>query len=315
MATATVQFNLDDPFKILDDCECFIEYIINEKLHKGQKAVIEAIYSGQYKTVTVCCGRRWGKSKVMSRVATHLSSTNLDKKIGIVAPTYDQACIIFEEMEQLIERNWIIKDLVQKVKRSSPLRIDFKTGCSVHFRSADVPKHLRGRSYHMVIIDEAAFIDEDTIKNVIEPMLADYDGMMVMISTPFGKNHFYEAFLKGQKKINGYISFQYPSWENPFISHEFLERKKKDLGEESPVWLQEYCAEFIDDVNSVFPLNDVMKNIEDIQYIDSAEQGRRYAVGVDLAKEDDFTVISVLDITEKPYKLVYLERFKFPSLF
>jgi phage FluMu gp28-like protein len=313
MAAVAAQFKelleLDDPFKILDNLEYFAKYILHEEFHEGQKEVIKALYSGKYKTIVVCCGRRWGKSKLMSRIALHLACTNFDKKIAIVAPTYDQACIIFEELEELIERNWIINDLTAKIKRSPPLEIKFKTGSRIYFRSAEIPKNLRGRAYHMVIIDEAAFIDEDIIKNVIEPMLADYDGLLVMISTPWGKNHFYEAFLKGQQKLNGYISFRYPSWTNPFISRDYLERKKKDLGEDNPVWLQEYCAEFIDDVDAVFKLEHIMRNVINAEMLKAGLPNRRYAMGVDLAKDQDYTVITILDITEKPYQLVYFERF------
>jgi phage FluMu gp28-like protein len=37
--------------------------------------------------------------------------------------------------------------------------------------------------------------------------------------------------------------------------------------------------------------------------------GRRYVMGVDLARHVDFTVIVVLDVTHVPYRMVHMDRF------
>ncbi len=298
-----------NPYKIIDDCETFIDVIINENLHDAQKQILNTVFQG-YTSITACCGRRFGKSKLMTFLLIYLACTRLQRKFAVIAPTYDQSRIIFEEMRQYIETNPILNDMKKKITESPYPKIQFKTMSSIVFKSADVPKNLRGRSYHLVILDEAAFIDDATVKNVIEPMLADYNGILIKISTPFGKNHFYDTFLLGQQKIQGNISFQFPSWVNPYISQEYLERKKAELGEDNPIWRQEYCAEFIEDSNNVFKWEHISKNIDErIELIDEAPRGRRYTIGVDLAKYQDYTVISVLDITEKPYKLVHFERF------
>jgi len=49
--------------------------------------------------------------------------------------------------------------------------------------------------------------------------------------------------------------------------------------------------------------------VKDFQIEGMLLPNRRYAMGVDLAKDTDYTVITILDITEKPYELVYFDRF------
>jgi len=311
MATAQSKIKeLPNLMKIIEDCITFIKYIIRDKPHKAQERIIEALFSGKYRVITACCGRRFGKSKLMVYILIFLGCTRLNRKFAVIAPTYDQSRIIFEEMRYYVETSQVLKGMVKRIKESPYPKIEFKTGSSVVFKSADVPKNLRGRSYHLVILDEAAFIDDATVKNVIEPMLADYNGILIKISTPFGKNHFYDTFLLGQQEIQDNISFQFPSWINPYISQEYLERKKAELGEDNPIWRQEYCAEFIDDINNVFKWEHISKNInERIELLEHGSYGRKYIMGVDLAKYQDYTVITLLDITEKPYKVIHFERF------
>jgi len=295
--------------KLKTDLEFFISVFLGEQLHEAQRQIIKAVFDG-YKVITACCGRRFGKSKLMAFLLIFLCCTKRREKYAVIAPTYDQSKIIFDEIRQYVERSKTLQKLVKKIVESPYPKIEFKTGCIIDFRSADVPKNLRGRSYHLVILDEAAFIPDDTVKNVIEPMLADYNGVLIKISTPFGKNHFYESFLKGQQRIQGHISFQFPSWSNPFISHEYLEMKKAELGEDNPVWRQEYCAEFIEDSNNVFKWEHIAKNIDErIELLEKGIWGRKYAMGVDLAKYQDYTVITILDVSEHPWRLVYFERF------
>ena len=125
-----------------------------------------------------------------------------------------------------------------------------------------------------------------------------------------GKNHFYDTYLKGQsKEFEDYSSYRFPSIANPHISHEFIEKKRREYGENSIIFRTEYLAEFVEDQNAVFRWQDIQKNIANIELIERGEQNRSYAIGCDLAKYQDYTVIVILDVTEKPFKLVNFQRF------
>ena len=60
----------------------------------------------------------------------------------------------------------------------------------------------------------------------------------------------------------------------------------------------------------MFRWADIQKNVDSsIELIDSAENvSKQYVIGCDLAKYQDYTVIIVLDVTEKPYRLGVLLR-------
>jgi len=296
--------------KLKTDLEFFIEKILKEKLHHAQQKIIDAYNSKKYKTIIVAAGRRFGKSKLMAFLLIFLCSTQKNKKYAVIAPFYSNARIIYREIKNYIEKNNILSKLVKRTVESPYMAIEFKTGCTIDFRSADNPTSIRGESYHLVILDEAAFIKDDVVKYVIKPLLLDYDAPLIEISTPNGYNHFYESYLMGVNKQNRHISFKFPSWDNPYISNRAIEEIKQEVGEDSPVWKQEYCAEFIDDNEAVFKWEYIQQCIDGtINLLKSGEKGHQYVMGVDLAKFDDYTAITILDVGVKPYKLVYFERF------
>ena len=114
----------------------------------------------------------------------------------IVAPTYDQSRLIFATVERLALGSRVTRP-VAKVTRTPYPRLTL-AGSLIMARTADEDgRNLRGHSADRVIIDEAAYVRDSVVTEVIAPMLADRNGRLVMISTPFGRNHFYRAFMRG----------------------------------------------------------------------------------------------------------------------
>jgi len=284
-----------------NDPVLFAEKFFGWKAHEAQKEILRA--KGQ--TITIAAGRRFGKSEAMAIASLFFAFKHPNTIQFIIAPTYDQATVIFETMLKFLSKSpW--QGLIEKVKYSPYPILKFLHGSEIHARSADKYHNLRGRKAHRVILDEAAFIKDEAVYEVIEPMLADYNGQMIKISTPYGKNHFWESWVKGKEKVPGYVSFQFPSSANPYISHEFLETKKQEYGETSLRWRVEYLAEFVDEQDVVFPWRIIEDAIEDYTVPIEPTANQRYLMGVDVAKYEDWTVIIVLDETGR---LVYFERF------
>jgi phage FluMu gp28-like protein len=254
-------------------------------------------------------GRRFGKTKAMAFSANHYAITHPDSIQFILAPSYNQANIMFWEITTLLSKS-IMVHLVERIYKTPFSKIIFKNGSEIHARSTTKPEYLRGHKAHRVILDEAAYISDEVISQVVEPMLADVNGSWIKIGTPFGKNHFYDSYLKGQsEEFEDYSSYHFPSTVNPHISREFIEKKKKEYGENSIIFRTEYLAEFVEDQNAVFRWQDIQKNVANIDFQDKGESGRLYVIGCDLAKYQDYTVIIVLDVTEIPFKLVHFQRF------
>ena len=292
--------------QILRDPVLFTKFFLNYDPHPAQ----EQILRDKHKFITVVAGRKFGKTKMVAFYVIWYALTHPEHRILITAPSYQQSRIIYRECGRLLRRS-ILSCLVESDLKTPFPQIQFKNGAEIQFRSTQNPDLLRGEEAHLIIMDEAAYIKDEVVTEVLEPMLLVTNGGWIKISTPAGHNHFYDTYLKGQsEEFPEYSSYRFPSTANPYVSQEFLELKKKELGEHSIAFRTEYLAEFVEDQNAVFRWQDIQKNITNIELIDRATHiSRQYVIGCDLAKYQDYTVIVVLDVTEKPYKLVHFERF------
>ena len=287
------------------------------------------------------CGRRWGKTEAAAiDVATYAIANNGSVQM-IVAPTYDQSRLISDTIERLLlMRDEIRRDT--KVTKTPYPDIRYKRS-RIMARTADEDgRNLRGHSADRVIVDEAAFVRDRVIEEVIGPMLADRDGQLVMVSTPFGRNHFYRAFVQGmvdgqwlmvneeqpseQSGINHQTStinhqrqsrvrsFRFPSVANPHISREYIEHQREILSERQ--FKVEYEAEFADDQNSVFAWSDIQAACSGGVM---GQWGTGVMVaGIDWARYSDYTAVIVLETATLtmdpgpstiPFRVVCLDRF------
>jgi len=294
--------------KVLSDPVTFAKVFLDWEAHPAQAQILR----DNHQFITVVAGRRFGKTECMAVSAIHYALTHPGSIQFVIAPSYDQSNIMFGQIVQFLSKS-ILGCMIRRIYKTPFHHIIFKNDSVIHARSASKPEFLRGHKAHRIILDEAAFIPDDVISNIIEPMLADYNGSWIKIGTPFGKNHFYDSYLKGQsEEFPDYSSYRFPSTANPHISHEFIEKKKREYGENSIIFRTEYLAEFVEDQNAVFRWADIQKNVDNsIELINRATHiSRQYVIGCDLAKYQDYTVIIVLDVTEKPYKLVHFERYQ-----
>ena len=286
------------------------------------------------------CGRRWGKTEAAAvDVATYAIANNGSVQM-IVAPTYDQSKLISGTVERLLLRRDDIRRHTQITRTPYP-DIRYR-GSRIMARTADEDgRNLRGHAADRVIVDEAAFVRDEVIEEVIGPMLADRNGQLVMISTPFGKNHFYRAFVQGQgEMVNGkwsmahgdkppeesainhqpltinhseprVRSFRFPSWENPHISREYIEYQRAVMADRQ--FRAEYEAEFIDDQSSVFPWSDIQAAMSALTPVPSPNFGRGVSegrgeggirlAGTDWARYTDYTAVVVAEMVDGEWRM------------
>jgi hypothetical protein len=108
-----------------------------------------------------------------------------------------------------------------------------------------------------LVIDEAARVS-DELYYTVRPMLAVSGGAIVAMSTPFGKRgRWFREWAEGG-----------PDWKRvritadqcPRISPKFLEEERRSMGN---WWFQqEYGGEFMEDTDSVFPYELIMKALQ-----------------------------------------------------
>lgn len=203
------------------------------KLHKGQLEV--ALSPHRYRVI--CAGRRWGKS-VLSQLIVLQWATQKQGTYWIVSPTYRQGKQIhWRGLQHIIPREWIAK------KNEVELSITLKNGSIIELKGAENPDALRGVKLRGLVIDEIASIKnwEWLWDEVLRPTLTDYEAPALFISTPKGFNHFFQLFEK-QNTNGDYKSWQFSSYDNPYMPKEEIDTAKRELG--ADVFAQEYMAVF-----------------------------------------------------------------------
>jgi hypothetical protein len=234
----------------------------------------------------VMCGRRFGKSE-LSQVEM-ISNALKGYQVAYITPTYKLAKTFFEKLTQVIpfENN------------KSDLIINFPNKGSVEFFTGERLDNLRGRKFHLVVIDEASFIPnlEDGWLNSIRPTLTDYKGKALFLSTPKGKNYFYSLFMKGGED---WESFKFTTYDNPYIDKSEIDDARRQLPE--AVFEQEYMANPMENAANPFGSNKINECIKPLSNLQPSYYG------IDLAKSFDWTVIVGLDINGA---VCYFNRFQ-----
>jgi hypothetical protein len=267
-------------------------------MHPGQALVDE----GAVRFNVIDCGRRWGKSLYgLQRKAAEMLM--MGKPVGWFAPTYKDLAPIWRDAKAVF-RKAIPKGGISEQEK----RIQLSNGAALEFWSLEKPDSGRGRKYGRIIIDEAAKVAklEEAWNETVRPTLTDYAGDAFFASTPKGRNYFWTLYTFGQdEERTEWRSWQMPTVTNPTIPN--IESEVESARRELPlrVFQQEYLAEFLEDGGAVF------RNLaacEGARAQDRGERSHRYVIGVDWAKVEDFSVMTVIDCTSGG-EVCYIDRF------
>ena len=213
-----------------------------------------------------------------------------------MAPTYNVA-------QRGVEAFRVIGEGKITVSGVAPCRVDVpglagRPPSRIWFLSADNPDSIRGFGFRGLVVDEAASIPVDVWHYVLRPTISQTLGWAVLISTPKGRNWFYDMFTRGRDPAEKqYKSFRFPSNASPYFPQKEWEEAQRTLPED--VFRQEYMAEFMEDSAGVFRNIDacLIPKTEPRMSTDGHgwERIRNVVVGCDVAKHTDWTVLIAMD--------------------
>jgi len=255
-----------------------------------------ALYSPA-RFVTIRAGRRTGKTENAARWLIDDIMTT-DVSTGLWVDTRHA------NIDKYVERVFlpVLKPIMRSIQWNQQKKILKLPGGYIDFGSAERAEMLEGFEYDRVILNEAGLIlKKDALwDNTLQPMTRGKQNKTRFIGTPKGGRG---GFKNLCSRIDpDWESYHFTAYDSPYWDKVELEKIKKNVPE--MVWKQEYLAEFLEDAGTVF--RGISKCFTD-KRIDEAEEGRRYAMGFDVAKYQDFTVIYVADIEAR--QIVYQERF------
>lgn len=206
----------------------------------SQHAIINAINSPKYRFVTAAVSRRQGKTyiaNIIGQLITLVPGAN----VLLMSPNYSLSQISFELQRSLIKHF----DLEVTRDNAKDKVIELTNGSTIRMGSVNQVDSVVGRSYDLIIFDEAALVDgRDAFNVALRPTLDKENSKAIFISTPRGRNNWFAEFWH-----RGF-SDEFPEWcsikatyhENPRISDTDIAEAKKTMSESE--FNQEYMADF-----------------------------------------------------------------------
>lgn len=205
-------------------------------LHAGQ---ID-IFKQRTRLNVVRCGRRFGKTRMMTTLAG--DATAKGRKVGIFTPEYKQLSEPFDELrETLAPITKSVSAANGKLRTINGGKLDFWT-------LTDNELAGRGREYDLVLIDEGAFTKNGQMLNIwkksIKPTMLTTKGTAWVYSTPNGDNpeNFFHAICNDP--AYGFKEFYAPSSANPYVPPDELEKER--ISNHPDVFRQEFLAQWVD---------------------------------------------------------------------
>lgn len=212
-----------------------------DELNKPQIALINAVNCLEYRFICAALSRRLGKTFI-SNLIGQLVSLVPGCNVLIMSPNYNLSSISFELQRSFIKQFdlEIIRDnLKDKV-------IELSNGSTIRMGSTSTVDSSVGRSYDLIIFDEAALSTngKEAFEVALRPTLDRPGAKAIFISTPRGKNNWFSEFFQ-----RGYMD-EYPEWisiradytENPRMTAADVAEARRSMTKAN--FEQEYMASF-----------------------------------------------------------------------
>jgi len=206
----------------------------------SQKAIINAINNPKYRFVCAAVSRRQGKTYI-ANIIGQLVSLVPNSNILIMSPNYALSQISFDLQRTLIKHF----DLEVTKDNAKDKVIEMSNGSTIRMGSVNQVDSCVGRSYDLIIFDEAALADgKDAFNVALRPTLDKENSKAIFISTPRGKNNWFsEFFFRGfQDDFQEWASIRATYRDNPRMSENDIQEARKSMSESE--FKQEYEADF-----------------------------------------------------------------------
>lgn len=237
--------------------------------------------------VTQVAGRQSGKTLSTEIQAIYYAFHATNTLVWYVSPSDSQSKKIYNDIYGMLEGT----GLITRSNNTQGVRTIYLLNKSrIEFKSAKAKNTLRGESVEYLILDEAAFIDEDVVYNILLPTMNVKGKKVVLSSTPRGKNFLWQLWHKAKVNSN-YKSLRYTTFQNPHRNDEIIRTLKEQLPEQQ--YKQEILAHFVDK-GSVFT---GFKELATINPATPAKEnlGTYNFVGIDIGMLNDETAIVVIN--------------------
>jgi len=206
----------------------------------SQVAIINAINNPKYRFVCAAVSRRQGKTYI-ANIIGQLVSLVPGSNILIMSPNYALSQISFDLQRNLIKHF----DLEVTKDNAKDKVIEISNGSTIRMGSVNQVDSCVGRSYDLIIFDEAALADgRDAFNVALRPTLDKPNSKAIFISTPRGRNNWFSEFYhRGYSdEFEEWCSIRATYRDNPRMTDSDIKEARKSMSEAE--FRQEYEADF-----------------------------------------------------------------------
>ena len=182
--------------------------------------------------------------------------------------------------------------------------------------SATSSSAVRGSSFNIIFLDEFAHVPSniaDQFFTSVYPTISSGETTKVFIvSTPLGLNMFYKMWIDAEEDRNSYVPIDVHWSEVPGRDEKWKQETIKNTSETQ--FTQEFECEFIGSTHTLIApsklrtmaFKNPIASQGGMDVYEQPEKDRTYCIVADSAhgKEQDYSALSVFDISEIPYKQV-----------
>lgn len=234
--------------------------------------------------IAVRAGRRWGKTKIAARQTVKNAVTRPATVNWWIANRWRNTRRGYKNVLAQLPKQLLAKPA--PAETANELNLHLINGSVIEFYSGESPDSLAGEGVHWVVMDEAALMRDHVWSQLVRPTLMDTGGHAMLISTPRGKNWFYDMCKRGlDPKYGDHSSYHFPQWANPYVPQAETDAAREELPD--LIFRQEIGAEFVSNAASIFRLDREGSVREG-----TVDPAGLVVMGVDLAKKTDFTVLT-----------------------
>lgn len=236
--------------------------------------------------------RRSGKDKtVIANVAKRVM-----ERVGIyyyMLPTYSQAKKVVwlgADKGGMRFLDHFPKEIVKSINQSDMI-IEFKNGSMLQLVGADNIDRIVGTNPIGVVFSEYSLMKPE-VWDFISPILRENEGWAVFVMTPRGTNHAWDMMQTFKDDPKWFVQTLTVE-DTKALTPEVIEDARKEMPQD--IFNQEYMCKFLDSGTGFF------RRIDENVYKQSEYKPKElalYQLGVDLAKYNDYTVITPFNLND-----------------
>jgi hypothetical protein len=284
-----------------------------------QEQIMTAFMTPGLQEMWIPCGTKFGKTL---GGASGIAAGAWVKKQGLfrwVAPIYTQSKIGKRYCERILPDDYF------KARNDEPPTVKLHhNGAQIEFWHGKNPESLEGEGVTGgYVLDEVAKMSREVYESSTTT-ITQTRAPIVGMSTPKGKNHFYEKCMDAKERMEWakkkgitptHIFITAATADNPYVPRQSIEDAKARLPDR--LFRQYYLAEFLDDSAVFVGFRDAVEDGEPIGlesygrqfWLDTDASKRKVVISADWGKSVDYTVFIAMDYESKPRRVVGLQRF------